>query len=213
MIRLVLIDDHQVILDGIKAILDAEPGVEVVEAFDTPQLGLDFLETNDVDVLVTDLDMPGMAGEDVVRYCKSKFPRLKVVVLSMHNDKMVIQHLIEAQADGYLLKSSDKDEIIRAIETVNEGRKYFSQEVVQSLAQKDHVQTATVNDHKESILTRREEEIVILVAQGNTTKEIASQLHISPRTVETHRNNIIKKLEVNGIAGLVRYAFKNGLIQ
>jgi len=156
--------------------------------------------------------MPELKGEDLLLYCKSKFPSTKVIVLSMHNEKSIIKHLIEQGADGFIIKSAGKEEILKAIKAVSEGAKYFTDDVMQSLLQNDFKPKM---EHCEALsqITEREREIIILIANGLSSKEIGKKLFISPRTAETHRNNILKKLDVNGVAGLVRFAFKNGLIE
>lgn len=212
MIRTLLIDDHKIILDGISSLLDSDKEIEVLRTFQNPNEALKFLDSSPVDVIFTDLDMPEMNGEDVLAYCKSKFPSSKVIVLSMHNEKSVIRHLIELGADGYLIKSAGKLEIIQAVKTVNSGAKFFSDDVMQSLIQAG-TNAATVANPALEQLTDREMEIIKLIANGLSSKEIGDKLFISPRTAETHRNNILKKLEVNGIAGIIRFAFQQKLIE
>ncbi|MGB1038667.1 MAG: response regulator [Bacteroidia bacterium] len=211
MIRVVLIDDHKLVLDGLHALIGSVPDITVVNTFQNPKEALSYLDKNSTDVVFTDLDMPEMNGEGVLQYCKSKFPSTKIIVLSMHHEKTVIKHLIGLGADGYLTKSAGKEEIIQAIKTVESGSKYFADNVMQSLIIEEN--TVAVSDETLDQLTEREKEIIVLIANGLSSKEIGEELFISPRTAETHRNNILKKLDIQGIAGIVRFAFHHKLIQ
>ncbi|MBT8327127.1 MAG: response regulator transcription factor, partial [Bacteroidia bacterium] len=145
MIRIVLIDDHKIILDGISSLIATDSGIEVLQTFESPEDAIAFLDKTPVDIVFTDLDMPQLKGEDVLAYCKSKFPSVKVIVLSMHNEKSIIKHLIKLGADGYLIKSAGKDEILKAIHTVFEGSKYFGDDVMQSLIQDEETQRVVSN--------------------------------------------------------------------
>lgn len=211
MIRLILIDDHKLILDGISALLESESEIMVVGEFQDARRAIDYLDKNAVDLILTDLDMPQMNGEEVVEFCKAKFPSTKIIVLSMHNEKSVIKHLIQLGADGYLVKSAGKEEILKAIRNVHTGSKFFSDEVMQSLIQEDKI-AAPTNDPALKILSEREIEVIKHIANGMSSKEIGDQLFISPRTVETHRNNICKKLDIQGVAGIIRFAFQHQLV-
>ena len=199
------------ILEGLKGLLSHYPSITVQATFQNPKEALSYLDRHAVDVIFTDLDMPTIKGEDVVMYCKSKFPSTPIIVLSMHNEQSVIRYLINLGADGYLTKSSGKEDFFAAITTVKQGAKYFSEEVIQSLVSKPkaHPASSIITEQ----LSAREIEIVIQIAQGQTSKEIGELLHISHRTVETHRTNIQRKLGVNGVAGIVRFAFQNQLIE
>jgi DNA-binding NarL/FixJ family response regulator len=212
MISLVLIDDHKIILDGISSLIKTDSSISILETFQNPKIALEYLDKNPVDVVFTDLDMPELKGEDVLQYCKSKFPSTKVIILSMHNEKSVIKHLISLGADGYLVKSAGKDEIIKAIKSVHQENKYFGDEVMQSLIHDEKKEEPIVSKALSS-LTEREVEIIKLIANGLSSKEIGEKLFISPRTAETHRTNILKKLDIQGIAGIVRFAFQHKLIE
>ena len=211
MIRLLLIDDHRIILDGITSLIETDASISIVKTFQNPKSAIQFLDVNTVDIIFTDLDMPEMNGEDVLLYCKSKFPSTKVIVLSMHNEKSVIKQLIKQGADGYLVKSAGKEEILKAIKAVHNGSKYFGDDVMQSLIQDEKI-VEPINSPALSSLTEREIEIIKLIANGLSSKEIGERLFISPRTAETHRTNILKKLDIQGIAGIVRFAFQHKLI-
>ena len=211
MIRLVLIDDHNIILDGLTSLIEKEEDIQIINSFTNPIEALTFIEKKLPDVVITDLDMPKMKGEDVMAIIKSKSPHSKVLILSMHNEKSVIKQLIKEGADGYLSKSASKSEILNSIRTVTTGAKYFSKDVMNSLIEEDSTQVSSNFALKE--FTEREIEVIKLIAKGLSSKQIGLKLFISHRTVETHRNNILKKLDSNGVAGIIRFAFQNKLIK
>lgn len=198
------------VIDGLKALLVNEAEIDICGAFTDATEAMTFLDSHEVDVVMTDLDMPTMSGEDVLLYCKSKFPYTKVVVLSMHNESAIIKHLVDSGADGYLLKSSGKEEILACIKLVHTGVKHFSDDVLKAVMNNNQV-TTTMNPALND-LTNREIEMVKLVATGLNSKDIAEQLNISIRTVETHRRNILKKIDGAGVAGIIRFAFENKLV-
>jgi DNA-binding NarL/FixJ family response regulator len=189
------------VLDGLEALISSNPDWEVVQTFTNPIYAYDFVLKNQIDLVITDLDMGDVNGEDVLKYLKSKNPDIPVMVLSMHNESAVIKQLMLFGANGYLLKNSGKIEIFKAIESVINGNKFFSDEVLQSALAPEPVQDKGAL----SELTEREKEIIVLIAKGKTNKEIGGDLFISLRTVETHRNNLMRKLELKGTASLIRF--------
>lgn len=208
MVRVIVIDDHEIILQGLCALLSKDEELEIVKTFTNPQLALDYLETHKVDVLITDLDMSNLSGEDVLMICKSKFPSIKVIMLSIHKEPSIIRQLVKLGADGYLTKNASHVEYLNAITTVSNGKKYFNSEVVDSLLGDNK----PVFHQNAEGLSSREIEIMILIAQGLTSKQIGRDLNISSRTVDTHRVNIQAKIKEQGTAGIIRYAFSKGLI-
>jgi len=157
--------------------------------------------------------MPIMNGMQATEVIKKKHPDVKVIVLTMHNEKAIIQKVLESGADGYLLKNTNQKELVTAIKEVNMGRKYFSTEVTLSLASAGEGSKVRLqNVEVDTSLTEREIEILKLIAKGLSNKEIGDQLFISHRTVDTHRTNLMRKLDVKNIAGIVRYAVKSGLV-
>lgn len=207
-ISILIIDDHQLVLDGIVSMLSDSPEIVVEQTFTHPQKALDYIENHNVDLVITDLDMPSMSGSDVLMFLKAKFPKLPVAILSMHNEKSVIQHLIDLGADGYLIKTLGKEEFVSGIKLMVSGKKYFSSGVTESLIQ----QTEDYTNKFVEGLTSREIEILKLIAEGLSSKEIGENLFISHRTVETHRNNLQKKLNVKNVVGLVKVAYDAKLI-
>lgn len=206
-IRLILVDDHQIVLDGLKALLDDLDGFDCVATADNGQKALDLLKIFDVDVVLMDLDMPVMNGIEATRTIKKDHSSTKVISLTQHNERGMVQQLIECGSDGYLLKNIARDDLANAIRKVVEGGKVFSEEVSMSLAGKAVEKNA---NGVEVELTEREIEILTLIAEGLSSKQIGEKLFISPRTVDTHRTNLMNKLDIHNIAGLIRFALKNG---
>lgn len=207
--RVLLVDDHQIVLDGLKRIITDSNAFEVMGNVNSGHQALQLLQHMPVDLLLTDLDMPEMHGSDLVKRVKESYPEIKVIVLSMHTDPVLVKELVSIGADGFLVKTTSEEEIILALKKVAQGQQYYSTDITTSLMN----QTSHVSDiQKKFQLTQRELEILQLVADGFSTKEIGEQLFISIRTVDSHRLSIMKKLDVKNIAELVRFAFKNALI-
>lgn len=212
-VKLALADDHQLVLDGLKALIADVPEFNLVaEGANGKDLCL-IVDNFDVDLVLVDIDMPVMNGMQATEVIKKKHPHVKVIVLTMHNEKAIIQKVLEAGADGYLLKNTSQKELVAAIKEVNSGKKYFSTEVTLSLAGADSTSRVQLqNVAVDTSLTEREIEILKMIAKGLSNKEIGDELFISHRTVDTHRTNLMRKLDVKNIAGIVRYAIKAGLI-
>ena len=207
--QILLVDDHQIVIDGIRALLATEKNVEIKGEAHNGAEALEMLHLLKVDIALMDLDMPTMGGLEATKLIRAKFPEVKIIVLTMHDEKAMVQSMIDAGADGYLLKNSPKAELLRAISAVSGGESYFPAEVKSILLQADfeHARKGKLAD-----LTDREMEILKCIAEGHSNKEIGERLFISHRTVDTHRTNLMQKLDVHNIAGLVRIAITNGLI-
>lgn len=206
-IRLILVDDHKIVLDGIKALLDDLDGFDCVATAENGQKAIDLLKVFDVDVVLMDIDMPVMNGMEATRIVKKEFPNVKVISLTQHSERGMVKQLLECGSDGYLLKNIAQDELADAISKVKAGESAFSEEVSMSLAGKAVEKNA---NGVEVELTEREIEILTLISEGLSSKQIGEKLFISPRTVDTHRTNLMNKLDIHNIAGLIRFALKNG---
>ncbi len=212
-ISVLIVDDHQIIVDGIKSLLKDQEGIKVVGDSSNGKEAIDFLHLIHADVVLMDIDMPVMNGIEATRQIKSSFDGTRVIILTMHNEGGLIKTVIAAGADGYLLKNSDQHELIGAIRRVAEGQSWFSAEVTRSLINQPTTNMKSFSqDSRTANLTSREIEVLKLIAQGHTNKEIGEKLFISHRTVDTHRTNLMKKLEVSNIAGLIRFAIKQGFV-
>lgn len=206
-INVLLTDDHQIIIDGLKSLLKNQEEINVAAKANNGREALRILDLISIDVLLMDIDMPVMNGIDTLKEIRRQSSKVKVIILSMHNEAGMIKSLIELGANGYLLKSCSQDELIDAIKKVAAGQSYFSSDVTLALL-KPSANQGQPND----LLTERETEILKLIASGFSNKEIGDQLFISHRTVDTHRTNLMKKLDVNNIAGLISYAIRNGIV-
>ncbi|MEZ4721460.1 MAG: response regulator transcription factor [Flavobacteriales bacterium] len=215
MIRIALADDHQLVLDGLKSLIKDEPSFEfVAEANDGKRL-VDIVSAVDIDVVLVDIDMPVMNGLLAIEKIKKEKAHVKCIALTMHNEKGMIQKVIAAGASGYLLKNIDQEDLIAAIKKVHVGGSYFSEDVTLTLAGKSAGSASSIlpGIGLSSELTEREVEVLRLIAQGMSNKEIGETLFISHRTVDTHRTNLMKKLNVHNIAGLIRHAIKEGYVE
>jgi len=208
-IKILITDDHQIIVDGLKSLVNSLKGCEVVAVANNGREAIDILKILSVDIILMDIDMPVLNGLDATRIIKAKYKGVKILILSMHSQQGMIKNLMEIGVDGYLLKNSCKTELENAIKQVASGGQYFSPGVTHSLMAKN-VNTEITGGVE---LTKREIEILQYIADGFSNKEIGEKLFISHRTVDTHRTNLMKKLEVKNIAGLISYAIKNGIVQ
>lgn len=204
MIKLILVDDHPLFREGIAARLSVHGNIEIIGEADNGKQLLDQLKELTPDIVMMDISMPEINGMDALEIIKEKYPDLRVIVLSMHDDKEYILNVIRSGAKGYLLKDISGEEMIKALQKVHEGGKYFSDEITEILAQDE-------SNNNNTILTTREQLILRLISHGYNNKKIASELDISVRTVETHKRNIKQKLEINTTSGLVRYAIEHHL--
>lgn len=210
--RVMLADDHALVRAGLRRILEAQPDLLVCGEEADGESALRSLPAANPDVLVLDLTMPGLDGFEVLRRAKRGRPDLKVLVLTMHANPEYVQRAITDGADGYLLKDSAVQDLVAAIEAVSEGRAYYSPQIQARLAE-------ILRAGKESeprpvdLLTDREREVLRLVAEGLATKEIAARFDISARTVETHRANIMRKLDLHSVARLTQFAIREGLVE
>lgn len=211
MIRVALCDDHRIVTDGMKQLLSNVDDIDVVGTAHDGVEALYLLEHLKTDILLTDLDMPNMDGQQLTGRVKEKYPHLKVIVLSMHEEASVVKQLMDLGADGYLVKSAGKDEVVLAIRTVHEGRKHFGSSLMEAMLQQATAPKAGNAALKD--LSEREVEVLAALAEGLGNKEIGERLFISPRTVDTHRTNLMRKLDVHNVAGLVRIAIAAGLVK
>lgn len=210
-IRIAICDDHRVVTDALRDMLNAVPGYTCVGTMASGSEALFLLQHVRVDVLLTDLDMPGMDGFELLAAVRNKHPDLKVLVLSMHDEAALVRRAMDLDADGYVVKSAGKEELVLAVREVAAGRRYFGGSVADSLLGKSP--SAQAGAHVLSDLTEREVEVLAALAEGLGNKEIGERLFISPRTVDTHRTNLMRKLDTHNVAGLVRIAIKAGLVR
>lgn len=209
-IRLGIIDDHAVVINGLRSMLATEPNLDVVYTTQQATALLDFLQNDTLDVILMDIQMPEINGIDLCKQVLKAYPATKVIAFSSFDDSNYVKQIFRGGARGYLLKNADKQTIVKAIELVMANEEFMDETIKRILLQE------SITGHRRSIyeipLTKREKEILQLIANGLSNQEIADQLYISLRTVETHRFNLTQKLDVKNAAGLVKEAIKRGLV-
>jgi two-component system, NarL family, response regulator NreC len=212
MINIILADDHQVVRKGLKALLSVEQDFNVVGEAGDGLEALKLVEQLQPSILVLDLMMSGINGLEVTRQLSKKYPDTGIVILSMHSNEAYVLEALRSGAKAYILKESSPDELVHAIREVSSGRRYLSsplsERAIEAYTQKTEAKTTDPFDQ----LTTREREILQLAAQGCTNTEIANRLFISPRTVETHRTNLMRKLELHNHSQLIQFAIQHGVI-
>jgi len=213
-IKVILADDHHLFRDGIKSLLNDVPHIEVMDEVSNGEELLRVLESKKPDIVITDITMPILSEIEATTQIKIKYPDVKVLILSMHNDEEFIHNAIQSGANGYLPKDTRRNELLEAIESICEGNDYFNKDISLTMLKSYVAKTkkASANESKPQ-LTRRELEIVKLIAEGYINKEIAERLSISIRTVDSHKTNIMQKLELKSAVDLVKYAIKEKLIE
>src|SRR5687767_748814 len=209
-IKLLLADDHHLFLEGIRSLLTDEEGIEITAVAHNGIDVLAQLKKISVDICILDINMPELNGIETAKEIKKMYPEIKVVILTTHNDKEFIITMLEMGVEGYVMKNATKTELVNAIDKVWKGDNYFAEDV-HSVILKDFRDKK--NSTKENIvLTQREKEIVQLLSQQLTNEQVAKKLHISFRTVETHRKNIMQKTKATNLAGLIKFAYEKGII-
>lgn len=208
-IKLLIADDHAIVRDGIVSLLQTEPSFVIAGVAATGKEVMELLQKKEIDVCLLDINMPELDGMQTARQIREKKPGIKIIMLTTYNDREIISELVHIGVAGYLLKNSDKQELVEAVHKVMKGRHYFSEEVENII-----LEGLTGSKQSDVIsLTERELEVVQLLAKEFTNDKIAEELHISYRTVETHRKNIMQKTKAHNLAGLLKYAYGNGIIR
>ncbi|MCF8304103.1 MAG: response regulator transcription factor [Bacteroidales bacterium] len=214
-IRVGIVDDHQLVIDGIRLILKDEPDMRLVMQANSGKETLDKLKQNKPDVLLTDIEMPGMSGVELTRRIRRQMPEVKILALTIQDDGVLVNKMVEAGASGYILKSCSADELLEAVVEVNKGNNYLSQKVQKIILSGVFNREAPVSQIQKGAitLTPRESEILDLIAQEYSNEAIAKKLFISERTVETHRKNLFTKTKTKSVVGLIKFAIKHELLQ
>ena len=209
--KVLLVEDHIVVRQGIKALLSDEPDLEIVGEADNGREALPLVEALQPNVVLMDISMPGLNGIEATRQVRQRFPQVKVVVLSMHANEEYVFQVLRAGASGYVLKQSDSSEVLTAIRAALAGGSFLSPPISRAVID-DYVHRAEVRGQGDDLdlLTSREREVLQLLAEGFSNKKIAEQLNISIKTVETHRSNMMNKLDVKNKTDLIKYALRKG---
>lgn len=213
-IRILIADDHKIVCDGLKALLEAQPEMQIVAQAANGREAVKLAHKLKPDMVIMDVAMPDLNGLDAVRQILSEQPQIKVIALSMHADRRYVTGMLSAGASGYILKHCAFEELVHAIHIVLSNQFYLSPAitgiVVKELAQ-SRISRARQSASPSQSLTSREREVLQLISEGNSAREIAQRLHLSVKTIETHRRQIMQKLEIHSIADLTKFAIREGL--
>ena len=204
--KILLVDDHRILLDGLKFLIENQPGVEEVATANTVEEALVKVRSATPDLIISDISIPEIGGIAFAKKVKSLFPQVKLIFLSMHEEPYRVKEALSTGAEGYVLKKAAHEELLKAVKEVVGGGMYFSVEIQRILIQRMRF------PEDERILTDREKEILTLIFDEFSNKEIGEKLHISERTVETHRKNIYQKTKTNTLVGLLKFALENNLV-
>ncbi len=210
-IRIILVDDHNIIRTGLRSLLEKQPGFEVIAEASDGREAIERTKELVPDIVIMDIGMAGLNGVEATRQITSEMPQVKVLALSMHSDKRYVITMLKAGASGYLLKNCAFKEMTNAINTVKNNQIYLSPTISNVVVEELVNEPSRSSSHPRTELTGREREVLQLLAEGNSTKQIAIQLHVSISTVETHRRQIMEKLGLHSIAELTKYAIKEGI--
>ena len=210
-IRILLADDHGIIRQGLHSLLDKQPDMEVIAEAEDGRKALDLVRELVPDIVIMDVTMPNLNGVDATRQIVERFPKIKVIALSIHSNRRFVADMLKAGASGYILKECLFDELVRAIRTVVADSIYLSPRIT-SIVIDDYVSIIPNNEISiSSVLTKREREVLQLLAEGKSTKQIALALHVSTKTIEANRRQIMEKLDIHSVAELTKYAVREGL--
>ncbi len=219
-IRILIVDDHAIVRDGIRSVLQSSPEYVIVGEADDGEVALDLVTEKKPDVVIMDISMPKLNGIEAATIMKKNHPELKIIILTVHENEAYANQILRAGASGYVLKTAGKKEICEAITSAMSGERFFSPAVSRMIIdgfvkraseeqKPDQISTAAVPQQ----LTKRETEILKYIAQGYTNRKVAEKLFLSVRTVNTHRTNLMQKLDIHDTATLVRYAIETGLVK
>ncbi len=212
-IKILIADDHQIILDGLRLLLNQEEGIKVIaEVTDGEQVINEARKAQELDVILLDINMPKLDGIEVTRLLKTEFPEISILIMTMYNRKEFIRSLIEVGVDGYILKNSGKKELLSALQALSKGEPYFGKEITRTIM-KSYQKSRVFDNPMEIELTSREKEIIQLIGDGLNTAEIGEKLFLSTHTINTHRKNILSKLNVKNSVGVIRFGIQTGIIK
>ncbi len=213
-IRVLLAEDHTIVRKGLRSLLDGEAGIEVIGEAENGREAVEKVQQLLPDVVLMDIAMPGLNGLEATRQIKKRFPEVQVLILTMHANEEYIFQILRAGASGYVVKQAAPTELISAIRAAYRGDSFLSPSISRTVIQ-EYIRQAEATAEKDSYdqLTTREREVLQLIAEGHSNREIADLLHISIKTVETHRANLMDKLDIHSTAELTQYAMRKGVIE
>ena len=210
-IKILLVDDHQILRDGIRSLVKGYDDMEVIGEAADGREALNMVEKLSPDLVIMDISMPDINGIDATRMIINEAPDVKIIALSMHHDKQFVSEIFRAGASGYLIKDSAFDELDHAIRVVMSGKTYINPQIASLVVESLISQSSTPPPQSFSLLTEREREVLQLIAEGRSTKQIAFDLSVSSKTVESHRRQVMGKLNIRSVAELTKFAIREGL--
>jgi len=210
---ILIVDDHALMRNGLEAMLESEPGYEVVGVASDGMTAMRAVAELQPDIVMMDLTMPRTSGMDAIVQIKRQYPNVKIIALTFHKEDKYIHATLEAGADAYVLKDDSRTELFSALASVANGKSYLSPSIVDKvMAGYISGGDASTSQPSWEVLTRREREVIKLIAEGKRTKEIATYLSLSPKTIEKHRTNLMRKLDLHNVSEVTVYALKNGFV-
>jgi DNA-binding NarL/FixJ family response regulator len=210
-IKVLLVDDHAIIREGLRSLLEKQPEMEVIADTDDGRKAIELVRELLPDIVIMDITMPGLNGIEATRQITAEFPDVKVIALSIHSKRRYVADMLSAGATGYILKECLFDELVQAIKAVAAGGRYLSPRITDVVVS-DYVKRLSASaDSPFEALKTREREVLQLVAEGKSTKQIALELHVSTKTIEANRRQIMEKLNIHNVAELTKYAVREGL--
>jgi len=210
--RILIADDHGIVRDGLRALIEKQPDMEVVGEAEDGQMAVELAEELLPDVVIMDITMPNLNGIEATRQIVEEMPGVKVIALSIHSDRHFVVDMLKAGVSGYVLKACLSDDLIRAIRTVMTADEIYLSPRIASIVVDDYVSAVPAEAGSiSSVLTDRERKVTQLLSEGKSTKEIALQLHVSPKTIDANRRQIMNKLNIHNVAKLTKYAIQHGL--
>jgi DNA-binding NarL/FixJ family response regulator len=209
-IKIILVDDHQMFRDGVRSVLSDEENIDIIGEIGAAEGLYELLKILNPDLIITDISLPGISGIEIAKYVCKNYPNVKILILSMHSNEEFITKALNAGANGYLPKDTSMTELLEAINAIYKGENYFNKNISDTIL-KSIINKSKNESTEQETLSKREKEVITLVVDGLTNKEIAEKLFISIRTVDSHKNNIMQKLNLKSSVELVKYAIKNNL--
>ena len=210
-IKVLLVDDHAIIREGLRSLLEKQPEMEVIADTDDGRKAIELVRELLPDIVIMDITMPGLNGIEATRQITAEFPDVKVIALSIHSKRRYVADMLSAGATGYILKECLFDELVQAIKAIAAGGRYLSPRITDVVVSDYVKRLSTSADSPFEALKTREREVLQLVAEGKSTKQIALELHVSTKTIEANRRQIMEKLNIHNVAELTKYAVREGL--